>query len=160
MIYSKLKAWKEESDLTYKDIGERSGTPAATVQKIISGETQNPNADTVYKIVKALGHTMEELYEGSPKEEKGDSLAVSVIREMYEHRIADLKEQHKDALDRSSAQYEKHIEDLKESKQKHGKTYKAIIAVLGVIVGVLFVLFIIYFAMDYANEHWGIFFRE
>lgn len=149
MIYAKLKAWKEKSNLTYKDIAERSDVPTATVQKIFSGETTNPNSETLYKICKSLGHTMEELYEDTTKEKTEEIMAVSVIREMYEHRIAELK-----------INNENHVNDLKESFAKHQQTYKTIVIVLGCIVTILFVLFLVYFAMDYANEHWGIFFRE
>ena len=113
MIFAKLKLWKEEANLTYKDIGERADVPTATVQKIFSGETSNPNSETLYRICKALGHTMEELYDGKKAVDKEEFLSVTLIREMYENRIAELKDQHA-----------KHIEDIKEA------------AALGVIKGV------------------------
>ena len=93
----------------------------------------------------------------APEEE---NMAVTVIREMYENRITDLKEQHQNAMAQSCAQYEKHISDIKEAKTKHGKTYKAVITILSSIIGVLFFLFIIYFAMDFSTGDWGIFFRD
>lgn len=149
MIFAKLKARKEELNLTYKDIGERADTPAATVQKIISGETLNPNAETVYKIAKALGYTMEELYEGSTREEKGEALSVAVIREMYESRIAELKEQH-----------HQHVADVKDNAESRVKAYKIAIGILAVFITILFVLFLAYFMIDYSTEHWGIFFSS
>lgn len=160
MINTKLKALREKADLNNKEISDRSGVPYSTVQKIFNGDTVNPNAESLYQILKAMGYTMEELYEDFPPGGKEEMIAVSTIREMYEHRIADLKEQNQFALSRSEVKNEKHINDLKESHQRHLKTYRTIIGILGVIVGVLFVLFLIYFAMDYANQHWGIFFRE
>lgn len=144
MIYAKLKAWKEESKLTYGVIAERADVPTATVQKIISGETQNPSSETIYKICKALGHTMEELYDGAKAENKDEQIAVAVIREMYEHRIADIKEQH--------------LMHIAEIKDRIG-TYKKAVAVLSIATAVLFILFFAYFMIDYSTEHWGIFFN-
>lgn len=150
MVYSKLKAWKEESNLTYKDIGERSNTPAATVQKIFNGDTQNPNSETVYNIVKALGHTMEELYDGQTiKESKEEIASVAVIREMYESRIAELKEQH-----------QQHVAYVKDNAESRVKAYKIAIGILSVFMAILFVLFLAYFMIDYSTEHWGIFFSS
>lgn len=144
MIFAKLKAWKEESKLTYGVIAERADIPTATVQKIISGETQNPSAETIYKICKALGHTMEELYDGAKAENKEEQIAVAVIREMYENRIADIKEQH--------------LMHIAEIKDRIG-AYKKAVAVLSIATAVLFILFFAYFMVDYSTEHWGIFFN-
>lgn len=148
MIFAKLKLWKEESNLTYKDIGERADVPTATVQKIFSGETSNPNSETLYRICKALGHTMEELYDGKKAVDKEEFLSVTLIREMYENRIAELKDQHA-----------KHIDDIKENATDRVKMYRKAIVILSVIMAILFFLFLVYFMIDYSTEHWGIFFN-
>lgn len=149
MITHQLNELKIKSNLSAKQIAERADIPYSTVQKIFNGETQNPNVDYIFRIVTAMGHTMNDLYYPNNKAEGEESMAISVIREMYENRIAELKEQHKE-----------HITDLKEAKTKHGKTYKSIITILSVIIGILFILFIIYFAMDFSTGDWGIFFRD
>ena len=159
MIISQLIVLKNKSGLNNKQISERSTVPYSTVQKIFNEEIQSPSVDHVFKIVTAMGYTMNDLYPNN-KSEGEDGMAVTVIREMYENRIADLKEQHKNAMDQSCSQYEKHIADIKEAKTKHGKTYKAVITILSGIIGVLFFLFIIYFAMDFSTGDWGIFFRD
>lgn len=140
MINAKLRTLREKSNLNIKEISDLSGVPYSTVQKIFADETKNPNADAVYKIVKAMGFTMEELY-GDIKEGSGSSdfaLQIAIIRDMYEQRISDLKEAH----------------------EKHAKTYKTIISVCFGLIIILMFFFIVYFALDYANRDWGIFFRE
>lgn len=159
MIIDQLNALKNKSNLNNKQIAERSNVPYSTVQKIFNREIQNPNVDSIYNIVTAMGYTMNDLYYSTTAPEE-ENMAVTVIREMYENRIADLKEQHKNAMDQSCSQYEKHIADIKEAKTKHGKTYKSIISILSGIIAVLFFLFIIYFAMDFSTGDWGIFFRN
>lgn len=159
MIIDQLNALKNKSNLNNKQIAERSNVPYSTVQKIFNREIQNPNVDSIYNIVTAMGYTMNDLYYPTTAPEE-ENMAVTVIREMYENRIADLKEQHKNAMDQSCSQYEKHIADIKEAKTKHGKTYRSIISILSGIIGVLFFLFIIYFAMDFSTGDWGIFFRN
>lgn len=160
MIIDQLIVLKNKSGLNNKQISERSTVPYSTVQKIFNKEILNPNEHSIFLIVTALGYTMNDLYYPDNKPEGEETMAISIIREMYENRIADLKEQHKNAMDQSCSQYEKHIADIKDAKTKHGKTYRSIISILSGIIGVLFFLFIIYFAMDFSTGDWGIFFRD
>lgn len=148
MIITQLNELKNKSNLTLKHIAERSDIPYSTVQKIFNGETQNPNVDYVFRVVTAMGYTMNDLY-STPNTTNKEEASVAIIREMYENRIAELKEQHKE-----------HIADIKEAKTKHGKTYKAILIIMGVIIGILLILFLIYFAIDFSTDDWGIFFHN
>lgn len=159
MIISQLNILRNKTGLNVKQVAERADISYSTVQKIFNGETQSPNVDHVFKIVTAMGYTMNDLY-STPGASSKEDATLTIIREMYEHRITDLKEQHQNAMAQSCAQYEKHITDIKEAKTKHGKTYKAVITILSGIIGVLFFLFIIYFAMDFSTGDWGIFFRN
>ena len=148
MIISQLNELKNKSNLTLKHIAERSDIPYSTVQKIFNGETQNPNVDYVFRVVTAMGYTMNDLY-STPNTTNKEEASIAIIREMYENRIAELKEQHKE-----------HIADLKEAKTKHGKTYKTVLIIMGVIIGILLILFLIYFAIDFSTDDWGIFFHN
>lgn len=148
MIISQLNELKNKSDLTIKQISERADLPYSTVQKIFSGDTQNPNVDHVFRIVTAMGYTMNDLY-STPNTPNKEEASLAIIREMYENRIDDLKEQHKD-----------HLTDLKEAKTKHGKTYKTILSVSLALNVILLIFFVVYFALDYSDRSWGIFFRD
>ena len=81
MINIKLKELKEKANLNIKEISDRSGVPYSTVQKIFSGETENPNSDAVYHIVKALGFKVEDLYE-EVQNKKMDSVDLFKILEI------------------------------------------------------------------------------
>lgn len=140
---------KDNSGKTLKEIAETSNIPLSTVQKILNGETQNPNAEAVYHIVKAMGFNMEELYDESKPRGDIDEDSISLIRQMYKERITEIKEQHNEYIDELRATHERLI-----------KTYKRIINIMSLLLAVLFFLFLIYFALDYADQTWGIFFRE
>lgn len=132
MINTKLKALKEKSNLTSKDISERSGVPYSTVQKIFNGDTANPNSEAVYQIVKAMGFKVEDIYkeENSPEGEESMTAVITAIKEAYESRITDLKESH--TKDKESQ--EKHIASLTRDK----RVLAVAVGVLGVfILGVL-----------------------
>ena len=82
MINIKLKELKEKANLNIKEIQDRSGVPYSAVQKIFSGEITNPNSDSVYHIVKALGFKVEDLYE-EVQNKKMDSVDLIKILEIH-----------------------------------------------------------------------------
>ena len=143
MIIAQLNALKDKSGLNIKQISERADLPYSTVQKIFSGDTQSPNIDYVFRIVTAMGYTLNDLYPALGTSGKEEA-TVAVIREMYENRIADIKEQH--------------LMHIAEVKDRIG-TYKIAVTVLSIATAVLFILFFTYFMIDYSTEHWGIFFN-
>lgn len=61
----KLREFKKESNLTYKEISERSGIVLTTVEKLFSGRTRDPKLNMISDIAKALGHSGAELIEGA-----------------------------------------------------------------------------------------------
>lgn len=153
---------KDKSGKTLKDIAEISNIPLSTVQKILNGETQNPNAEAVYNIVKAMGFRMEDLYEenNNVKREDSEDDGNLILCEIYERRIAEIKEQNEKYIEGLNNAHNDYINGLKTAHERHRHTYKRIINVMGVLLAALFFLFLIYFAMDYADKTWGIFFRE
>lgn len=142
MIIAQLNALKDKSGLNIKQISERADLPYSTVQKIFSGDTQSPNVEYVFKIVTAMGYTMNDLYPAFGTSGKEEA-AAAVIRDMYENRIADIKEQ-------NSMRAEEYKDQI--------RAYKKAVAILAIAAAILFVLFFAYFMIDYTTEHWGIFF--
>lgn len=147
MIITQLNILRNKSGLNVKQVAERADISYSTVQKIFNGDTQSPNVDHVFKIVTAMGYTMNDLY-AIPGTSNKEEASLAIIREMYEHRIAELKEQHAH-----------HIEDIKENATDRVKMYRKAIVILSVIMAILFFLFLVYFMIDYSTEHWGIFFN-
>lgn len=61
MLCDQLRALKEEKHLTVQQIADRSGVPVSTVSRVLSGQTDNPNFQTVCDIVMAMGGSLDEL---------------------------------------------------------------------------------------------------
>lgn len=57
----RLKAIKDERDLTNQEIASLSGIPLATITRIFNGSTQNPTFETFAQIAIALGASLDEI---------------------------------------------------------------------------------------------------
>lgn len=102
MVKEYLIALKNKGNFSWSDLSNLSGLPDATIRKIFSGETADPRLETVVKLVTAMGGSMDELVNGEKKEEV-EMNAIMAIKEVYEARIADIKEstsQHVSSLQR------------------------------------------------------------
>lgn len=63
MLYEHLRAMKDASNMTAQQIADKSSVPVATVNRVLQGLTENPGFDTVCKLVKAMGGSLNELDE-------------------------------------------------------------------------------------------------
>ena len=63
LLYEHLRAMKDASNMTAQQIADKSGVPVATVNRVLQGLTENPGFDTVYKLVKAMGGSLNDLDE-------------------------------------------------------------------------------------------------
>ena len=63
LLYEHLRAMKDASNMTAQQIADKSSVPVATVNRVLQGLTENPGFDTVYKIVKAMGGSLNDLDE-------------------------------------------------------------------------------------------------
>lgn len=63
LLYEHLRAMKDASSMTAQQIADKSGVPVATVNRVLQGLTENPGFDTVYKLVKAMGGSLNDLDE-------------------------------------------------------------------------------------------------
>ena len=63
LLYEHLRAMKDASNMTAQQIADKSSVPVATVNRVLQGLTENPGFDTVYKLVKAMGGSLNDLDE-------------------------------------------------------------------------------------------------
>lgn len=105
VLNEQLRAMREQSGLTVQQLSEISEIPASTVSRILSGETPNPNFSTVCGLVTAMGGSLDMLAGLNQKSQDGESVGdeeeldmnvIQVIRDTYEPRISELKEQIRD----------------------------------------------------------------
>ena len=81
-----LKKLKDESKLTTKQIPEKSGIPESTISRILSGQTDNPSFDSIYAIVKAMGGSLDSVFENDIKTNNDDT---SPLIKLYEKVISE-----------------------------------------------------------------------
>ena len=62
MWLDNLKELKKKAGMTAKQIAEKTSLPERTVNRIFSGETDHPYADTLDIIVKALGYDLGDIF--------------------------------------------------------------------------------------------------
>lgn len=100
-IADNLKYWQDLRDLTTAELAEKANVPEATITKIRTRVTRNPNAETLQRLAKALEVTIndltdtpsvdnEELREMLPKKLPVDSqeLVETVVSALRQQRIA------------------------------------------------------------------------
>ncbi len=76
-LISELKQLKEQSNLSNKQLAEKSGIPESTITRIFTGQTPNPTAITYTSLKNAMTSTINEKsparMESSPRAEKTDN---------------------------------------------------------------------------------------
>ena len=93
MIKEYLKSLKSKGNFSWNDLSRLSGLPEVTIRKIFSGETADPRFETVAKLVRAMGGSLDKVNE-IEEIEKGEDLtpeAVLTVKELYEERIKEIK---------------------------------------------------------------------
>lgn len=90
MLYESLRAMK--GDMTAQQIADKSGVPVATVNRVLQGLTENPGFDTVCKLVKAMGGSLNDLDENGTGEPEGLTQLYERGLEYRERKIEDLEQ--------------------------------------------------------------------
>ena len=62
MTIQEMKERKRELGLSNQEISRRSGVPLGTLQKILSGKTSSPRAQTIQALEKALERKKPRVY--------------------------------------------------------------------------------------------------
>ena len=62
MWLENLQELKKKTEMTVKQIAEKTRLPERTINRILSGETDHPYADTLDIIVKALGYDLGDIF--------------------------------------------------------------------------------------------------
>ena len=89
MLADYLKVLKNKKNLTNQELSDLSGVPIGTINRIIAGQTDNPNFQTVCDIVIALDGSLDELAGIKPAAEKESQSAPNIeMIQMYRHLIS------------------------------------------------------------------------
>ena len=97
----RLKALKEERDITNAEIARLSNIPLATITRIFNGSTPNPTFETFSNIAIALGASLDEIAGLKTAEPTPVTAPIVTTLDSYaellrekDERIRDLKEEH------------------------------------------------------------------
>ena len=89
MLSTQLKLLKEKRKLTNQQLSDLSGVPMGTINRILSGQTDNPSFQTVCDMVMAMDGSLDELVgiqQEIPQAEK-KARASQEILSLYEAMI-------------------------------------------------------------------------
>ena len=90
MLATQLKLLKEKRKLTTQQLSDLSGVPVGTINRILSGQTDNPSFQTVCDLVMAMDGSLDELVgiqEETPPAEKKAQASQEILR-LYEEMIS------------------------------------------------------------------------
>ena len=90
MLSAQLKELKDKRKLTNQQLADLSGVPLGTINRILSGQTDNPSFQTVCDIVMAMDGSLDELAgirEPEPASPKAAGAGRDII-ELYQTIIA------------------------------------------------------------------------
>lgn len=86
MIRVQLREMKEKCGYSNKKIAELSGVSLPTVNRIMSGQTDVPNFQTVCDLVIAMGGSLDELAGIQPKQPAQDEEKVEIYKEIIKEK--------------------------------------------------------------------------
>ena len=89
-IYIRLKELKEKTGFTNSQLSTLSGVPLGTINRILSGQTDNPSYQTVQDLVIAMGSTMDDFAGliGKSSAPEENSVNYQIMTEFYERAIS------------------------------------------------------------------------
>lgn len=134
----KIKAVKEERNITNAEIAKLSNLPLPTITRIFNGSTPNPTFETLAQIAIALGVSLDEIAGLKTSEAPPIATPAATTLDSY---LELLKEK------------DDRIKELKEEKEKERKEKYKLAFVLACFIA--FVL--IFLIVDVLNGHFGYF---
>lgn len=83
MSLDKINEYKKRLGMTTEELSRRSGVPIGTLNKILSGATQDPKLETLKAIAKALGLSLSD-FDDSPGYYENPETAI-IAQEIFEN---------------------------------------------------------------------------
>ena len=93
----RLRALKDKSGLTTKQIAEKCDIPESTVTRIFSGKTPNPTIITVMAMVKAMGGQAADIFDDNAQVNTNPTVPQVVVSDMEKKNI-EITELYKDII--------------------------------------------------------------
>lgn len=113
MILTYLNTLKTQGNFTNETIAKLSGIPEPTVKNILSGKTEDPRFETVSKIVKAMGGSLDAVYSITKKEDV-ESNSVIALKESYERQLKEQEAHYQQRISDMEKHYVERITEINE----------------------------------------------
>ena len=178
-ISRKLLELKEESGLTFKQIGDKVGSSEANVRRYIMGETKMPDRQLLYAIIRAMDEDPEEVLgkkKPEPQTSPIDHVMYNRQEQSYKEQLSWWAEHHREEIESLKAAYgttiqskdnwidrlhkerneaEEEIEKLEAFVLELKKEKRYLRVVIAVLAALLILFVLVYLLPDITNEDWG-----
>lgn len=151
-----LKKMKEERDLTYQQIADRSGIPLSTVHRVVDGQAKNPGYETMTAIREVLEGGAEESQQPDSQNEQAKAECHACPRDMPTRReYAQMSAAYQELLRRAEETFRAALAGKDAQFAAERANYTRWIRALAIAFGVmvLFVMFLL--LIDIANPDMG-----
>ena len=82
VFLERLRALKDKSGMSAKEIADKSGIPESTVTRILSGKTPNPTIISVMDIIKAMGGKASDVFDDNAQVNTQPKVPQTVVADM------------------------------------------------------------------------------
>lgn len=123
-----LNKLRMDKGVTFPKMKDDISVAEGTLKNIFGGRTPNPGGDTMNKICKYLGISIESAYipinpdaiktHFETQGIREDEISIVALKEIYEHNETLLKETTEAHIENIRSHYEQHHDDLKENYEK------------------------------------------
>jgi transcriptional regulator with XRE-family HTH domain len=138
MIYKRLRELKEKSGMSVQQIAAKSGVPASTISRILSGQTDSPGCQTLVDLVRAMGGSLDEV------------LGLKVETPIELPKALETPKEIEKVVD-----YTALIQLYEKSLANNDKLIKALLIACGILMAVLIIV-VLYFCWDVTHPAIGL----
>lgn len=85
MLYEEMTKWRKLRGLSLEELAVKSSVPLSTLKKVMSGNTPNPQIETVQAIADALDCTLDDFI----PDKKHESYSYDELNIIYQYRNTD-----------------------------------------------------------------------
>lgn len=162
-LSKKLLDLKEESGLTFKQIGDEVGSSEANVRRYIMGETKLPDRQLLVAIIKAMDGDPNVLLPKAAAPQSNVELGVyERIKSDYDKQLALWHTRHdreietlKQTAEQTIRNKDEWLHKLKDELAAQKKLHRRTIAVLIALIVLLSLFVVFYLVRDIADSSWG-----
>ena len=127
MMANRLRNRMEELGWTNQVLADKSGIPLTTVSRIVSGQTENPNVNTLCALVLAMEMSMDEVIgQAIPSDrpvQESPTVAtyqnmLSTLQALHASDLKHMEEQHQQAMTALKEKHHAYIQSLEDRHEK------------------------------------------